>query len=232
MSLLAKKQIVYDYMIGKIAKWQSQSRIDEGIVLSKLTSTALMKYQFIINVLSVSEDSRSSLFDLYGNYQAFPHGPVEIDTYYNRNILVRYDMGYDKDNDRSFLRTCKEFRTEQKLLFDLKENETAFESEEIMQRLIRENGLEIFVEMVDKSISMLKEAKVFLDYRDVDKLIEVTHNGLWREAIYSMDKQLNLSDHNLLLREKQAICNAIGLTAQKASVGPYNDAYVVSSMMC
>lgn len=213
MCLLAKKQIVYDYMIGKIAKWQSQSGADEDLILSKLTSTALMKYQFIINVLSVSTDSRNSLFDLYGNYQAFPHGPVEIDTYYNRNILVRYDMGYDRDNDRSFLRTCKEFRTEQKLLFDLKENETALESEEVMQRLIRENRLEKFVEMVDKSISLLKEASVFLDYRDVDKLIDITHNDLWREASFSMDKQLNLSNHNLLLREKESICRAIGLAA-------------------
>lgn len=213
MCLLAKKQIVYDYMIGKIAKWQSQSGTDEDLILSKLTSTALMKYQFIINVLSVNPDSRISLFDLYGNYQAFPHGPVEIDTYYNRNILVRYDMGYDKDNDRSFLRTCKEFRTEQKLLFDLKDNETALKSEEVMQRLIRENKLEEFVKMVDKSISLLKNANVFLDYRDVDKLIDITHNDLWREASFSMDKQLNLSNHNLLLREKESICRAIGLAA-------------------
>lgn len=213
MCLLAKKLIVYDYMIGKITKWQSQNEKDENLILSKLTSTALMKYQFIINVLSVGKNSRNSLFDLYGNYQAFPHGPVEIDTYYSRNILVRYDMGYDKDNNRSFLQKCNEFRIEQKLLFDIKEDESASDAELVLQRLIRDYGLDDFIKMVDNSVSLLKEADVFLDYRDVDKLIDITHKDLWWDANFSRDKQLNLSDYNLLLKEKESISLAIGLVA-------------------
>lgn len=120
MSLLAKKLIVYDYLIGKIVQRERElSQDSEDDVLFKITSTALMKYLYIVNVLSVSKESKSSLFDLFDNYKAFPHGPVEVDTYYNRNILVNYEMGYDIHNKRSFLRKCTRFTNEQILLFGL-----------------------------------------------------------------------------------------------------------------
>lgn len=210
MYLLAKKLIIYDYLIGKIVQREKEIfHESEDDILSKITSTALMKYQYIVNVLSVRKDSKASLFDLYNNYLAFPHGPVEIDTYYNRHILVRYDMGYDTIHQRPFLQKCNNFRNEQILLFGLEPDQT--DNDHVLNQLIQQDGLAAFKTMVDDVFVCLKDAHKFPKYTDVERLINITHQGLWNSANYSVDNRLNVIDHELLNKEKDDICNAIDL---------------------
>lgn len=217
MSLLAKKLIVYDYLIGKIVQRERElSQDSEDDVLFKITSTALMKYLYIVNVLSVSKESKSSLFDLFDNYKAFPHGPVEVDTYYNRNILVNYEMGYDIHNKRSFLRKCTRFTNEQILLFGLEsepDSTTTLNEKNRLDKLIEEYNLSSYKDMVDRVFTLLEKATTFPRYNEVERLIDVTHQDLWNAANYSIDNRLILTNHDLLVKEKKKISDAIGLAA-------------------
>ena len=199
--------VVYDYLIGKIVDWSCDNdpTLSEKEVLSKLTSTALMKYLYIVNVLSVDANSQSSLFNLFDNYQAYQHGPVEIDTYYNRNILVRYNMGYKKEENRAYLTTCDKLRNEQRMLFNLQDFDENQPMQYVLEMLIKNYNLAGFVAMVNNSIGKIKSFNNVPRFTEVDRLIAVTHKDTWKAANNRTDKKLNLFDRTRLLEEQKAI---------------------------
>lgn len=199
--------IVYDYLIGKIVGWSCglDTTLSETEVLSKLTSTALMKYLYIINVLSVDADSQFSLFNLFDNYQAYKHGPVEIDTYYNRNILVRYNMGYKKEENRSYLTMSEKLRNEQIMLFNLQDSDEKQPMQSVLEMLIDNYNLSCFIEMVDDGIEKIKVFNNVPKFTEVDRLIAITHKDTWKAANNRVDKKLNLFNRIKLLEEQKSI---------------------------
>ena len=173
MSLLAKKLIVYDYLIGKIVQRERElSQDSEDDVLFKITSTALMKYLYIVNVLSVSKESKSSLFDLFDNYK----------------ILL---FGLESEPDST----------------------TTLNEKNRLDKLIEEYNLSSYKDMVDRVFTLLEKATTFPRYNEVERLIDVTHQDLWNAANYSIDNRLILTNHDLLVKEKKKISDAIGLAA-------------------
>lgn len=211
MFKVTKKLLIYDYMIGLLTKWFSEKEhIAEEAVLEAWTSTALMKYLYISCVISTNNATHKSLFNLFDNFVAFPHGPVEIDVYYNRGILVRYNMAYDKDKAVKYLRKCTSYRNEQIVQYGLSaEDQSDRTADELLNELIIKNELAEYKEAMYESIDKLLEARSLPGFKDTTKLIEVSHQMLWNEAWASASKQLRLDNSDYMDQEREAIENAL-----------------------
>ena len=213
MCKTTKKLLIYDHMIGRLTEWFSdKNQIGKEKVLESWTSTALMKYLYIACVISTDNANNISLFNLYDNFIAFPHGPVEIDTYYNRGILVRYNLVYSKERNIKYLHECNSYRNEQIVQYDLTtEDQTDKTADELLNELIIRNGLEEYKTAMDASIDKLLEAKLLPDFCDTTRLIEVSHQILWNEAWASTSKLLRLDNDNYMQQEREAIEKAVQL---------------------
>lgn len=214
MCKTSKKLLIYDHMIGRLTeRFSAKNQIEKEVVLAGWTSTALMKYLYIACVISTNNTGNKSLFDLFDNFVAFPHGPVEIDTYYNRGILVRYNLVYSRERNIKYLQECKSYRNEQIVQYDLSpEDQTDMTADKLLDELIIRNGLEDYKAAMDASIDKILEAKSLPDYCDTTRLIEVSHQILWNEAWASTSKQLRLDNDFYMQQEREAIEKAVQLS--------------------
>lgn len=192
MCLVKNKLLVYDCLIDELVKWDSEEMsCSKERSLCSLTNVKLMKCLYAACVMSVGDKKNvdDTLFGLFDNFLAYPKGPVEFDTYNNRAILFRYEMGLDKE--RVCLQECKKFRLEQRVMFNLPDDQPILPDEQNWLTEIEKNGLVDCKNMLIESINVLKHAPGFPDLRDEQALVEITHNNLWQEAYYSYNKQLD-----------------------------------------
>ena len=192
MCLVKNKLLVYDCLIDELVKWDSEvMSCSKERSLCSLTNVKLMKCLYAACVMSAGGKNTvgDTLFGLFDNFLAYPKGPVEFDTYNNRAILFRYEMGFDKE--RVCLQECKEFRLEQRAMFNLSDDQTISPNDQNWLTEIEKNDLLGYKNMLVESINALKQAPSFPGLRDEQALVEITHNNLWQEAYYSFNKQLD-----------------------------------------
>ena len=113
MCQLRRKLLMFDYTVGKLVEWDTNSdlkflnteRINES--LSKFTSIGFMKLLYFIclqsvneknnlisnkqaNGMEITDSDKIDLFSLFDNFVALPKGPAEDDVYSHRTTLLSY----------------------------------------------------------------------------------------------------------------------------------------------
>lgn len=123
MCQLRRKLLMFDYTVGKLVEWDTNSELNiltaDSIneSLQKFTSIGFMKLLYFICLQSVNErinlisykqtnnikvmdNDKIDLFRLFDNFVALPKGPAEDDVYSHRSTLLsyRYEDKYYKVN--------------------------------------------------------------------------------------------------------------------------------------
>lgn len=212
MCLVKNKLLIYDYLVGKLVDWDSEVQsCSKERSLFNLTNVKLMKCLYAVCLMSVKDKKRleDTLFGLFDKFYAYPKGPVEFETYNNKSILLRYDLGYDESSKRLYLKKCDNFRTEQLIMFQLLDDKSVKPDDDTLNKEINKNHLAEYAEMVDQSIVVLRKAKAFPKLNDVEALVELTHLDLWQEAYYSVNKRVDTRDLEKLQAECEKLRNII-----------------------
>lgn len=149
------KNICFEYILYNIINWYKELRPKDSELLT-LTRLKVLKLLFFIS--AISEDEKSDLLDMFDNFWAMQHGPVESDIY---NSMV---------NDK-FL--CYSFKLKQNVTikreFDIKEFETALRN---------------YKEKIDKSLAIIKRKNNKLVDYSAFELVEISHKwNSWKLAM-------------------------------------------------
>lgn len=149
------KNICFEYILYNIINWYKELRPKDSDLLT-LTRLKVLKLLFFIS--AISEDEKSDLLDVFDNFWAMQHGPVESDIY---NSMV---------NDK-FL--CYSFKLKQNVTikreFDIKEYKAALEN---------------YKERIDNSLEILKKKNSKLVDCSAFDLVEISHKwNSWKLAM-------------------------------------------------
>lgn len=113
MCQLRRKLLMFDYTVGKLVEWDTNSDLEflntEKInnSLSNFTSIGFMKLLYFIclqsvneknnlisnkqaNGMEITDSDKIDLFCLFDNFVALPKGPAEDDVYSHRTTLLSY----------------------------------------------------------------------------------------------------------------------------------------------
>lgn len=82
-----KKTICFEYILIQLVEWYSSMNPDDKELLS-LTRLKVLKLLFFIS--AVKQDDGSDLLDIFDNYYAMQHGPVESDIYNNMTSKLNF----------------------------------------------------------------------------------------------------------------------------------------------
>lgn len=149
------KNICFEYILYNIINWYKELRPKDSDLLT-LTRLKVLKLLFFIS--AISEDEKSDLLDVFDNFWAMQHGPVESDIY---NSMVN-----DKFLSYSFkLKQNVTIKRE----FDIKEYEAALEN---------------YKERIDNSLEILKKKNSKLVDCSAFDLVEISHKwNSWKLAM-------------------------------------------------
>lgn len=214
MCAIKNKLLIYDYLIGKLVDWDSEVQsCTKARSLYNLTNVKLMKCLYAVCLLSVKGKERieDTLFGLFDYFLAYPKGPVEFETYNNKSVLLRYELGYEEASKRLYLQECENFRLEQIIMFQLPNDGSVKPTDETLLSVIQKNRLEEYMKMVDQSLEILKKAKDFPKLNEVDALVELCHLNLWQEAYYSVNKRVDTRNIAKLKAECEELCKRISI---------------------
>lgn len=216
MCQLRKKIEVFDYTLHQLVEWDmAEYGRTKSESLANFSNVRLMKCIYGISLLSVGHPNvdNKTLFDIFDHFLAFPRGPVEIEAYSNFSLLIRFGLHYDAENNKSYLIPNSEYKNEFTVTYPrLQADKFAKNPEQAIQDLIEAEDCEWAMQQVDKSIDELKTAACF-PFDDRDKLVEITHMELWKEAFYNeINKKMDTNNMTKLNRELTLFKERIGLT--------------------
>ena len=200
-SKLIPKMLLFNKLIEELVKWKEQkNRQTELEVLKDLSFVPLMKCLYIVCLLTVEENSEESLFDLFDKFVAYPKGPVDEDCYYFMDKLPEYTIrdyeGLEYLSKRqplnnisvidSLIDSISEF-----IDVDLNANE---------KTTIKINWTK-YSPMINYTVESLKNASCFPGFRERERLIDLTHMKLWKDAIIDIEPKMKTEHSKDLIEE-------------------------------
>lgn len=223
MCKLREKLIVFDLLVEKLVKWQSELLKAKGEdpsndeCLQKFDSVRFMKLLYFVCLESCQESLEDNLFGLFDNFLAYERGPVEVDVYSNRSILPRYtyensclrekvelfDLGGDLSGEKK--RVLKDVLITYPGLRDTDNPQNhdpgAFVSmQTIIDTLIDSEKDRAYSDMIIRAVERLNRNSSFC-FEDKDELIEVSHQlKLWSLANMTNNR---LDTHNTQLLQEE-----------------------------
>ncbi len=155
----------------------------------------------------------NTLFDLYNNFRAYPRGPVEADAYGNLSSLIRYTLYDDVEARDSYLIPNDDYKTEFGINYPtLDRTLLKVDKQQAIEDIIQKEGVEWARDKVDEAVALLMNASEFPSLNDKDRLIQLTHLGLWEDAYHNKsDKKLDTNDALKLKQEWIDFSKRIGL---------------------
>lgn len=184
-SELIKKMLLFNQLIKLLVKWKKEKNHQtEQEVLKDLSFVPVIKCLYIVCLLSVREERDKSLFDIF-DFEAFPKGGVNKDCYYFMDQLPNYTIRENNGveeltfRDSSNLKDLSSYieTLEKRLGFDIKQNKK--------EAIIKE--YDTYYQMLEDAVNDLKKASNFPGFRERERLIELTHMKIWKDAFYQQD---------------------------------------------
>lgn len=92
---VAHKILSFEYILAKLIEWYSCMKPSEKADLSSFTRLKVLKLLFF--VAAIKQDNGSDLLDIFDNFYAMQHGPVESDIYNSIINELKYFSFKDRD---------------------------------------------------------------------------------------------------------------------------------------
>ena len=94
---MTNKVIKFEYILAKLIEWHSSMEPSKKADLSSFTRLKVLKLLFF--VAAIKQDNGNDLLDIFDNFYAMQHGPVESDIY--NSIVDGLNFFSFKDRDLS-----------------------------------------------------------------------------------------------------------------------------------
>lgn len=209
-SKLILKMLLFNTLIEKLVKWKEEkNRQTEQEVLKDLSFVPLMKCLYIVCLLTIKEDSKESLFDLFDKFVAYPKGPVDEDCYFFMDQLPDYTIWNNDGVEELTRKQSNRLDLSSRIDFLNRKisNIMVYHIEEIDKTLLI-NKYEAYNEMLDKAIDILKGALSFPGFREKERLVDLTHMKVWEDAYYqqgSHTMDTSIVNRSMLLEEAMVL---------------------------
>lgn len=173
---MCSKVKYFEYILVKLVDWYSTMRPDD-IELLSFTRLKVLKLLFFVS--AVKQENQKDLLDIFNNFYAMQHGPVESDIYNE----ITSNLIFFNFEGRNIKRTNIDINLE-------------------LLSLSRED-----IDLLDKSIAKLRNINQNIIIYSASKLVDLSHKWeSWQTAIAIADilgKGSEKMDINLIRNDKQ-----------------------------
>ena len=186
---LILKMLLFNELIKELVKWKMEKNGQtEQEVLKDLSFVPLMKCLYIVCLLTVDTENNSnnneSLFEPFNGFIAYSKGPVNEDCYFFMDKLPDYTIEVNKDGVEELTRKHS-YRKTLSLRIDSLVNEINKDmAGSINNNIDLISDYNKYEKMLDKAIDVLKGASFFPGFRERERLIDLTHMRVWKDAYY------------------------------------------------
>ena len=197
--------IIFNELIKALVKWKKKTnKQTERDILKDLSFVPVMKCLYVNSLISVNlkrKHRKNSLFNIY-NYEAFPKGPLNKDSYYFMDKLPEYTIQKDENIEYLSPRYSEESSAQPNFsdLINQLSNQIGISLNNNEQSLVQSN-LTRYSIMLNKAVRELKKASSFPEFRERERLIDLTHMNLWKEGMEKYDSEMNTSRRKELIDE-------------------------------
>ena len=201
-----EKLLIFNELIKALVEWKNKKyNQTEEKVLEDLSFVPVMKCLYITCLLSIDikdSNNKSSLFDIFRDFYAFPRGGVDMDCYYFMDRLPEYTIEYtiaDKDGSDKLSKRRNSNSSNNNLAALTSQINTVPLTETEQNKIV--NDKDRYSKMLNDAIEVLKNASSFPGFKEKGRLSELTHMNIWRNAWNSGSPKMTTVYNKDLLEE-------------------------------
>lgn len=171
--------LIFNHLIKELVRWKKEVfNQAEEITLKSLSFVPIMKCLYINCLLSVNikqTEDTSSLFIIF-DFDAFPKGGLNKDCYYFMDKLPDYTIRDNGGLEYLSKRQSNSNNSIETLSSLIKVELTDKDKEQIKDKTLE------YKTILEETINDLKKATCFPEFKEKEKLIDLTHMKIWNDA--------------------------------------------------